>query len=107
MPLYTESVSPADCNKGQSPESEVWAQIIQDLTDAINEPNLPENGIGGEGRVSKGAAYALRGKAYLMTKEYGKAAADFELVGKYGCRCRVCCAWRCRQCPLGCCGQWS
>lgn len=84
VPLYTEAINPADCNKGQSPESEVWAQVIQDLTDAINEPNLPDNGIGGEGRVSKGTAYALRGKAYLITKEYAKAAADFEQVGKCG-----------------------
>lgn len=84
VPLYTEPVDPDQCNKVQSPESEVWTQIIQDLTDAINEPNLPDNQINGEGRASKGAAYALRGKAYLINKEYAKAASDFEQVGKCG-----------------------
>ena len=84
VPLYTEPVDPDQCNKVQSPESEVWTQIIQDLTDAINEPNLPDNQINGEGRASKGAAYALRGKAYLINKEYEKAAQDFEQVGKCG-----------------------
>jgi hypothetical protein len=62
----------------------VWAQIIQDLTDAIGEPNLPNNQINGEGRVGKGAAYALRGKAYLITKKYSEAVADFAKVGECG-----------------------
>lgn len=84
VPLYTEPVNPSECNKGQSTEQEVWAQIIQDLSDAIAEPNLPDNQIQGEGRVSKGAAYALRGKAYLLTKEYDKAIADFAKVGDCG-----------------------
>jgi hypothetical protein len=82
VPLYTEPVDPTECNKGQSPEAEVWAQVVQDLTDAINEPSLPNNQINGEGRVSKGAAYALRGKAYLITKDYDKAIADFAKVGE-------------------------
>ena len=85
VPLYTEPVdNPDECNKPQSPESEVWAQVVQDLTDAINESNLPDNQIDGEGRVSKGAAYALRGEAYLLMKDYEKAAQDFEQVGKCG-----------------------
>jgi hypothetical protein len=84
VPLYTEPVDPTECNKGQSPEAEIWAQVIQDLTDAINEPNLPNNQINGEGRVSKGAAYALRGKAYLITKDYDKAIADFAKIGDCG-----------------------
>ena len=84
VPLYTEPVNPPECNNGQSSEQEVWAQVIQDLSDAIAEPNLPDNQIQGEGRVSKGAAYALRGKAYLLTKEYDKAIADFAKVGDCG-----------------------
>jgi hypothetical protein len=84
VPLYTEPVSPSECNRSQTPEADIWAQIITDLTDAINEPALPDNQIQGEGRVSKGAAYALRGRTYLITKEYQKAAADFAKVGECG-----------------------
>ncbi|NDV57756.1 RagB/SusD family nutrient uptake outer membrane protein [Bacteroides sp. 519] len=66
VPLYTEPIKSVDeCVKSQSPENEIWAQIVADLTDCINEPNLP-NRYKETGRVSKGAAYALRGRAYLM-----------------------------------------
>jgi len=84
VPLYLEPISPSECTKAQSPEADVWAQIISDLTDAVNEPQLPENQINGEGRVSKGAAYAFRGRAYLLTKDYDKAIADFGKVGDCG-----------------------
>lgn len=84
VPLYTEPVTPEECNKGQSTEAEVWKQIVKDLTEAIDEPNLPNNQIGGEGRVSRGFAYALRGRAYLIMKEYNLAVQDFEQVGKCG-----------------------
>ncbi|ANH80965.1 hypothetical protein A8C56_08205 [Niabella ginsenosidivorans] len=84
VPIYTEPIDPSEANKGQSPESDVWALVTQDLTDAINEPNLPDNQIQGEGRASKGAAYALRGRVYLLTKQYEKAAADFAKVGESG-----------------------
>lgn len=84
VPIYTEPVDPSEANKGQSPEADVWNLVISDLTDAINESNLPNNQIQGEGRASKGAAYALRGRVYLLTKEYDKAAADFAKVGEMG-----------------------
>jgi hypothetical protein len=86
VPLYTEPVSPSECNRTQTPEAEIWNQVIADLTDAIDEPALPDNQIQGEGRVSKGAAYALRGRTYLITKEYDKAVADFAKVGECGYR---------------------
>lgn len=84
VPLYLKPVSAAEAYLVQSPESDVWDQIITDLTDAINEPNLPKNDIGGEGRMSKGAAYALRGRAYLITKQYDKAIADYAQVEACG-----------------------
>lgn len=66
VPLYTENVNAHEYTRSQTPEMEVWEQIIIDLTDAINEPNLPNNYVNkSDGRVSKGASYALRGKAYL------------------------------------------
>lgn len=66
VPLYTEPLASVDdCTKSQSPEAEVWAQIVQDLTDCINEPSFP-NRYKERGRACKGAAYALRGRAYLM-----------------------------------------
>jgi hypothetical protein len=86
VPFYSEPVLPAECTRIQTPETEIWAKIISDLTDAVNEPNLPNNQIQGEGRVSKGTAYALRGRTYLITKDYEKAVADFAEVGKCGYR---------------------
>ncbi|MDO4948893.1 MAG: RagB/SusD family nutrient uptake outer membrane protein [Bacteroidales bacterium] len=87
VPLYTEPTELADYNKPRSSEAEVWSQIINDLTDAINEPNLPGKyaaGDGNYGRITKGAAYALRGKTYLWLKDYAKAEADFKAVGPLG-----------------------
>lgn len=61
-------------NTERAPEPEVYAQIIQDLTDAAE--NLPENSsydAADKGRASKGAALGLLGKVYLTIKEYAKA----------------------------------
>lgn len=96
VPLYTEPTVIEEYTKTQSSEDEVWAQIIEDLTDAINDPNLPEKE--NTGRISKGAAYALRGKAYLYQgAKYQldgsvkkneelllKAVKDFDMVGQCG-----------------------
>ena len=83
VPYYDTPVSVEECIKGQETEEKIWEYVIQDLTDCINEPNFPNNDFI-EGRATKGAAYALRGKAYLQLKEWGKAASDFEQVGKCG-----------------------
>lgn len=83
VPVYLEPVEASECTKGQETEAAVWQVIEDDLTAAINEPNLPNiytEGSSDYGRVTKGLAYALRGKAYLYQKEYAKAAADFEAV---------------------------
>lgn len=66
VPIYTEPLkSVSEATKTQSPEAEVWALIVADLTDCLNEPNFPNRYVE-TGRASKGAAYALRGRAYLM-----------------------------------------
>lgn len=87
VPLYLKSTPVNEFNKPRNSESEVWEAIINDLTDAINEPNLPGKYNAGDpnyGRVTKGAAYALRGKTYLWMKEYEKAEYDFKKVGEQG-----------------------
>ena len=66
VPLYMNAItSPENGNKARSSEADVWAAILQDLTDCVNEPNLPgkyNSGDSNYGRVTKGAAYALRGQ---------------------------------------------
>ncbi|MFQ6929041.1 MAG: hypothetical protein ACLRS8_15970 [Parabacteroides merdae] len=60
------------------------------MTDCItNEPNLPDKYNSGDndyGHITKGAAYALRGKIYLWLENWGAAEADFKKVGDCGYR---------------------
>lgn len=87
VPVYLEPVAPDEANRPRETEAKVWEVIINDLTDAINEPNLPNIYQAGDpnfGRVTKAAAYSLRGKAYLWMKEYAKAEADLRKVGTLG-----------------------
>lgn len=87
VPVYLEPVLDDEVIKGQESEAKVWEVIIQDLTDCINEPNLPDKyktGDGSWGRATKGAAYALRGKAYMYIKDWAKAVADFSKVKDCG-----------------------
>jgi len=76
VPLFTAPPAPSDLQTAkQSTPSEVYAQIEQDLTDAI--PDLPvtitspatENG-----RATQGAAKALLGKVYLYAQKWTDAA---------------------------------
>lgn len=83
VPLYDESVDlNADFNTLKNPRStpeEVRAFIYKDLDAAIKD--LPLAWPQAEyGRVTKGAAYALRGKVYLYAKDWKKAIVDFEEV---------------------------
>ena len=87
VPIYLEPYLPEEAFKPRSTEAEVWAQVISDLTAAIAEPNLPDryaSGNGNYGHVTKGAAYALRGKAYMYTQKWDLAAADFQKVKDAG-----------------------
>lgn len=87
VPIYTENVESTEANKPRSTEEEVWNQIITDLTDCINEPNLPgkyAQGNSSYGHVTKGAAYAFRGQAYQFMGDYAKALADFEAIEDLG-----------------------
>lgn len=87
VPLYLEPVQPSQANKPRETEAKIWEVVIQDLTDCINTAPLPnkyDKGDAGFGRITKGAAYALRGKTYLYLKEWAKAEADFKKVGECG-----------------------
>lgn len=93
IPIYDFVQTPTNFKKTQNTEAEVWDFIIKDLTEAINSADFPNQTIGtasSSGRVSKGTAYALRGRAYLMKSmslkedHYQLAADDFEKVGQMG-----------------------
>lgn len=83
VPLYDESVNlNEDFNnllEPRSSEQQVRDFILSDLTAAVNAlpVSQPDNQ---QGRATKGAAYALRGKVYLYNKEWDKAISDFEEI---------------------------
>ena len=87
IPVYLE---PTAYNKFDHPavsRDSVWGVIIKDLTDAINEPNLPSfypSGNANWGHATKGAAYALRGEVYMYKKQWTQAIADFQQVKAAG-----------------------
>ncbi len=65
----------------RSPEADVYAQIIKDLTDASTKlPAKSEFAAADIGRASKGAALGLLGKVYLTMKDYAKAEAALRQV---------------------------
>jgi SusD family. len=83
VPYYDESCIINDqyqtLNNPREDVATVRGKILDDLKYAIE--NLPISWDSSSyGRVTKGAAYALRGKVYLYAKEYDKAAADFEEI---------------------------
>ena len=87
VPIYTEPVEYGKATKARSTEEEVWKQVIDDCTAAINEPNLPNKYVissSDYGRVTKAAAYYLRGQVYLWQKEWAKASADFKIITTMG-----------------------
>lgn len=67
--------------KPRSTKEDIYEHILDDLEDAI--AGLPEDWPEEfNGRVTKSAAYALKGKVLLYGKEYSKAALAFEEVLK-------------------------
>ncbi|MFT3677527.1 MAG: RagB/SusD family nutrient uptake outer membrane protein [Chitinophagaceae bacterium] len=87
VPLYLEPVGANDASRPRETEAKIWEVVLQDLTDAINEPNLPNKYAGGDalyGHITKGAAYALRGKTYMYLKQWQNAINDFQKVKDAG-----------------------
>ncbi|WP_336527051.1 RagB/SusD family nutrient uptake outer membrane protein, partial [Bacteroides acidifaciens] len=73
--------------KGRSTEQEIWDAVLADLTACVEEPNLPAKYAASSsdyGRITKAAAYSLRGKTYLWLKQYDKAEDDFRAITKMG-----------------------
>ncbi|OUJ73623.1 RagB/SusD family nutrient uptake outer membrane protein [Hymenobacter crusticola] len=63
----------------QSLEPQVWEQIIADLQAA--KADLPASYTGNDvGRATSGAATTLLGKAYMQTKQWALASAQFQEV---------------------------
>lgn len=83
VPIYLEPIAYDEAILPRNTEQEVWQQVISDLTDCINEPNLPNKYNAGDsnfGRATKSAAFALRGKAYMYMSQWDQAIADFAQV---------------------------
>ncbi len=87
VPVYLENLAPDEYTKGRSDENAVWETIIDDCNYCIENENLPDKYGASDsdyGRVTKGAAYMLRGKVYLWQKKYELAEADFLKIGELG-----------------------
>lgn len=79
VPLLTEEVSdPGNVSRAQAKPDSVWTQIIQDLQFA--KQNLPESYDSDVGRVTRGAATAYLGKAYLFNERWEQADAQFKEI---------------------------
>jgi tetratricopeptide (TPR) repeat protein len=84
--LPTNSVlSKDDFQKAQSTPEQGWAQVIADFQKAsdmlpVTYDNVTGADKGQTGRATKGAAMAYLGKAYLFTKKYAEASAQFKAV---------------------------
>ncbi len=87
VPVYLENLAPSEYTKGRSSEDEVWQVVLDDLNAAIACESLPDRYKAADseyGRITKGAAYALRGKVYMWKKMWAEAEADFLKVGECG-----------------------
>ncbi|WP_036383783.1 RagB/SusD family nutrient uptake outer membrane protein [Muricauda sp. MAR_2010_75] len=80
-PLITTLPPDDGAGFGKSPKEEIYAQIIQDLQDAI--PDLLPKGQEENGRATRGAAQALLGKVYLFLERYDDALGMFNALQGY------------------------
>lgn len=80
VPLIIASAkTPEDDFVPCSPVSQVWQQVIADLTAAKN--GLPSSrATADEGRATSGAAIAYLGKTYLYLKQYAQAETTLALL---------------------------
>lgn len=81
VPLYTEPVTSAMGYKAKSPAAGIYKLVATDLQDAaLKLPDVASQ----QGRVTKGAANALLGKALMQSGDYaGAKTALLKVYGKY------------------------
>lgn len=87
VPIYEKNLAPSEYTKARETEEAVWQYIVDQCTEVLACESLPNKYSAGSpdyGRITKGAAYALRGKAYLWLKKYLEAETDFRSVGECG-----------------------
>lgn len=87
VPVYKENLAPKEYKRARSTADQVWDFIIEDLTDCINCESLPDiyaSASSDFGRITKGAAYALRGKVYMWKEMWEEAESDLKKVGELG-----------------------
>lgn len=80
VPLQTEPTNMQNTNIARTPATQVWAQVLQDLTDAST---LPEKKDTPNGRISKGAVLTLLSKAYLMKNDFNSAKQILDQISGY------------------------
>lgn len=83
VPVYITQVTKGDQFQPRAAETAVYAQIVKDLKDAIAALPVEQSD---KGRVTKGAAMALLGRAYMQMGDYANAKAallDVVNLGKY------------------------
>ena len=80
IPLITKPISAVnDLFIEQASQDDVWASITSDFKDA--QSRLPETVDAKDiGRATWGASTAMLGKAYLFTKNWSGAAAEFKKI---------------------------
>lgn len=76
VPLVLQPSTPTDL-PFQATEAQTWGQIEKDLTEAIADLPTSYNNAN-VGRVTRGAAYAMLGKAYMQQRKWQQAVDAFQ-----------------------------
>lgn len=79
IPLQLRTSTTSDVTIPTSPRDQVWAQVVKDLTESINDlpVNAPE-----PGHATKGAAYALLAKAYMQQRKFSEALPSLQWLAE-------------------------
>lgn len=83
VPIFTQVPSTISDNKGRSTLAETYAQAAQDLEDAAASL-APQSAQSELGRFTQGAAWAMLGRLYMHTGDYGKAKAALDNIVNSG-----------------------